>query len=83
VPLPVRLVPIPSFRLRDTDRFWCVFSMQLCIPICRSGSSLAARCLFAWRSYRFICGDIIAEQRMVNGDGMVHQLRTFWAEAAI
>ena len=46
-----------------------MFSMQLCIPTCRSGSSLAAQCLFAWRSYGCICGAIFAEPRAVNGDG--------------
>ena len=49
-----------------------MFSMQLCIPTCRSGSSLAARCLFAWRSYGFICGAIFAEPRVVNGDARYH-----------
>ena len=57
--------------------------MQLRIPTCRSGSSWAARCLFAWRSYRCICGAIIAGRWTVNGDGMADQLQTSWAEAAI
>jgi len=41
----------------------------LYIPTCRSGSLLAARCLFAWRSCRCTCGAIIAELRAVSGDG--------------
>jgi hypothetical protein len=51
-----------------TDLFWFVFSTQLCIRTCRIGSSLVARCLFAWRSYWCIYGDIIAGLRAVNGD---------------
>ena len=57
-----------------TDRFSCMFSMQLYIPTCRSGSSLVAGCLFASQFYRCICGAIIAEQRTVNGDGKLN----FW-----
>src|SRR5271155_5915822 len=33
--------------------------MQLCIPTCRSGSSLAARCLYARESYLTISTDLI------------------------
>jgi hypothetical protein len=50
-------------------------STQLCIPTCRSGSSLAARCLFALQFYRCICGAIIAQHRTVNGDDFNY----FWA----
>ncbi len=42
--------------------FLCVYSMLLFIPTCRNGSSLAARCLFAWQSYRCLCGAIIVGQ---------------------
>jgi hypothetical protein len=42
--------------------------MQLCIPTGRSGSSWAARCSFAWRSYRCICGVSVAGPRAVSGE---------------
>jgi hypothetical protein len=58
-----------------TDRFWCMFSMQLCIPTYRSGSSLAVRCLFAWQSYRRIYGAIIAGERVVSGEGSFSVLK--------
>lgn len=54
-----------SARLHERKR---VIAMQLCMPTCRSGSSWAVRCLFAWRSYGGICSAILAGLRPVGGD---------------
>src|SRR5260370_27392602 len=42
--------------------------MRLCIRTCRSRSSLAARCFFAWRYSGCTCGAIFAGLRTGSGD---------------
>src|SRR5258708_40327216 len=50
------------------NRFWWVFSMRLCIPTCRSGSSSAARCFCAWGYYACTCGAIFGGLRAGSGN---------------
>ena len=47
--------------------------MQLCIPTCRSGSSLVAWWLFAWGFCGCICGDIVAGRGTVSGEGELQE----------
>ena len=61
------LKPVQASNPR-TGRFWCMFSTRLSIPTCRSGSSWAARCLYARRYLECICTATLAGQRTVGGD---------------